>query len=166
MRRTSNRYWFFLLYMYIFDIMSKYDAILYVDPSIDINEDDRRYTSPGKTPVGHDSYFNIAYDWDDPKLYDKCSFGQTLKTALNNMGDGWSCDVTDFRKWVVVNMRHHNTITGRTSSKTYLVVFKHKGDGIVMSTHNRYRTISGAEQAISYIKSSASSLRDSNQTKI
>jgi hypothetical protein len=146
--------------------MKKYDAILYVDFPESINEDDRRYASPGKGMSGVDKYFQGSRDWDDPKLYDRYSFGNTLKTALNSMGDEWFCEVTDFRKWVVVNIKHHNTITGRTSSKTYLVVFKQKGDGIVMSTHNRYRTISGVEQAISYIKSSASSLRDSNQTKI
>lgn len=144
--------------------MKKYDAILYVTPEETINEVDRKNAS--RSPIGQDKYFKNAWDWDDPKLYDQFSFGQTLKSALNGLGAEWSCNVTDFNKWVVVEMSHHNSITGRTSSKTFLVVFQEKGNGIVLSTHNKYRSISGVEQAISYIRNTSSSLRDSNQTKL
>jgi hypothetical protein len=81
------------------------------------------------------------------------------------MGNDFSSRVTDFGKWVTVDISHHNHITGRTSSKTFLIVFQQKGDGIVLSTHNRYRTISGVDQAASYIKSVASSLQNNTQSK-
>lgn len=144
--------------------MKKYDGILYIDNIECINEDDRRVASRGS--VGYDKYFQGSTSWDDPKLYSQFSFGQSLKSALNSMGPEWSCNVTDFKKWVVAEIQHHNIITGRTSSKTFLIVFKQKGDGIILSTHNKYRTISGVEQAISYIRSASTSLRDSNQTKL
>lgn len=144
--------------------MKKYDAILYVEPESLINEADRKNASKGMSGVN--KYFKGSRDWDDPKLHNPYSFGQSLRSALNNLGGGWSCSVTDFNKWVVVEMCHHDVITGRTSSKTFLVVFQEKGDGIVLSTHNKYRSISGVEQAISYIKSASSTLRDTNQTKL
>lgn len=144
--------------------MKKYDGILYIDDIEYITEDDRRVASQGT--VGYDKYFQGSVNWDDPKLYSQFSFGQSLKNALNSMGAEWSCKVTDFKKWVVAEVQHHNTITGRTSSKTFLIVFKQKGDGVILSTHNKYRTISGVEQAISYIRSASTSLRDSNQSKL
>ena len=144
--------------------MKKYDAVLYVTPEHTINEADRK--NAAASAIGHDKYFKGSINWDDPKLHNPYSFGQSLRSALNNLGGGWSCKVTDFNKWVVVEMGHHDVITGRTSSKTFLVVFQEKGNGIVLNTHNKYRSISGVEQAISYIKSASSSLKDSNQTKL
>lgn len=144
--------------------MNKYDAILYFNPEETINESDRKNAS--KNAVGADKFVKGSLAWDDPRLFNQHSFGQILRSSLNNIGNGWSCNVTDFNKWVVVEMSHHDTVTGRTSSKTFLVVFQEKGDGIVLSTNNKYRSISGAEQAVSYIKNASGALRDSNQTKL
>lgn len=142
----------------------KYDTILYIDPSL-INENDDRYSA--KNPMDTSWKGNTQYvDWDDPKLWASNAFGRLMQNELNGMGNGFSAEVTDFAKWVVVKVNHHNYITGRTSSKTFLVVFKQKSDGIVMSTANKWRSISGYSQAVQYIKAAAQSLRSSNSNKI
>lgn len=133
--------------------MERYDAILYLEQE-NINEDDRSMAT--KTISGVDKYVKGSVNWDDPALYNSFSFGQQLKSRLNV--DGFFCEVTDFKKWVVAKMSKHDVVSGKTKSKTFLVVFKQKGDGIVLSTANRYRTISGVDQAASYIKSASSNL--------
>lgn len=146
--------------------MKKYDAILYYDQLVNEGAyDDRSYASPGST-MSNTKGFNVGINWDDPKLYAGHSFGNRLKSALDGMGSNYSNKVTDFGKWVTVEVTHHDRITGRSASKIFLVVFKQKGDGIVLSTHNRYRTISGVEQAASYIRSACGSLQGATQTKI
>jgi hypothetical protein len=141
----------------------KWDAILYVDNQI--NEADERII--GRKQINGTTKFNKgSIDWDDPRLWTAHSFGSTLRTILNGMGTGFSSEITDFGKWISVRVTYHDQITGRSSSKTFLIIFKQKGDGIVMSTHNRYRTISGVDQAGSYIRATCSSLQSSSQSKI
>lgn len=139
-----------------------YDTILYIEPLI--NEDER---TPS-TRVPDISWHGVTKytDWDDPKLYAANAFGRLMQSELNSMGSEFSAEVSDFGKWVVVKMNHHNFVTGRTSSKTFLVVFKQKNDGLVMSTANKWRSISGYGQAVSYIKSAAQSLKSSSGNKI
>lgn len=143
----------------------KYDAVLCIDQSLSesYSGDERTLTSriPGVTKG-----FTQYMDTDDPKLYNSFSFGNIVMQSLNNMGNGFSAKVTDFKKWVVVEVFHHNMITGKTSSKTFLIVFKHKGDGMIMTTHNKYRTVSGVGQAISYIKAATNSLQSDTQNRI
>lgn len=142
--------------------METYDAILYIEPSI--NEDDR---FPTKSTIDASPHGNTQYvNWDDPKLWANNAFGRLLRNELNNMGNGFSAEVTDFAKWVVVKVNHHNYITGRTSSKTFLVVFSHKEAGLVLSTANKWRSISGYSQAVSYIKAASQVLRNSSSQKI
>lgn len=141
----------------------KYDAILCVDQML--NEDDERMITR-KHPVGYNKGFSQYVDVDDPTLYNTFSFGNSVKQSLNNMGNGFSAKVTDFKKWVVVEVSYHNVITGKSASKTFLIVFKNKGDGMVMSTHNKYRSISGVEQAISYMRSAASMLQNDTQNRL
>lgn len=141
----------------------KWDAILYVDTPV--NEADERIVGT----KGIDAtirYKRGSIDWDDPKLWGPSSFGNVLRTGLSSMGSNYSCEVTDFGKWVSVRVSCHDHISGRSASKTFLIVFKQRGDGIVLSTHNRYRTISGVDQAISYIRSTCNSLQNNIQTKI
>ena len=140
----------------------KYDAILYVTPD-SINEADSRI-SGGKILAQPRSF--TMYNVDDPMLYTSFNFASAVTNSLNNMGHGYSCKVTDFKKWVVVDVSHHNSITGKTSSKVFLIVFKEKGEGIVLSTHNRFRSISGVEQAISYIRNSCGALQSDTQNRI
>lgn len=138
-----------------------YDYILQYEPEINEHERVAANKIPSQTK-GFSQYWNT----DDPKMYNAFTFGNAVRQALNNMGNGFSAEVTDFKKWVVVKANHHNTITGKTSSKTFLIVFQKKGDGMILSTHNRYRSISGVDQAISYIKSVINSLQNDTQNRI
>ena len=141
-----------------------WDAILCIDNERVCETDERVMTRKGVS--GAPRYFKGSADWDDPKLYDQFSFGNILRNSLNSMGQGYSNEVVDYGKWVCVKVTYHNTLTARSSSKNFLIVFKDKGDGIVLSTHNRYRSISGVDQAASYIKATCGSLQTDTQSKI
>jgi hypothetical protein len=146
--------------------MKQYDAILHIVPQENVNESERIFAQPGTGPGGI-SGFNRHFDADDPKMYHYLNFGNVLRQNLANWGNGFSAKITDFKKWVVVDVNYHNHITGKTASKTFLIIFKEKGTGLVLSTHNKYRTISGVDQATSYIKSACNSLQnDTNQNRI
>lgn len=147
---------------------TKYDAILYVEQPINEASYDKRVYNNGKNKyLSGPKGFNMYPDADDPMLYNAYSFGNAVRQNLQNIGNGVSCKVTDFKKWVVVEISHHDTITGKTSSKTFLIVFtKDKGSGIVLSTNNRFRTISGADQACSYIRSACSALQSDTSNRI
>jgi hypothetical protein len=143
-------------------MQKKYDAILYVEQPLNEDIVDRRVINKGKTPSqtqGFTQYSNT----DDPALYHAFSFGNAVRQSLNSMGPGYSCQVIDFKKWVVVTVTHSHMITGKSSSKTFLIVFAPDKDGIVLTTHNRYRSISGVDQACSYIKSSCQALQSDTQ---
>lgn len=144
--------------------MKKYDAILCVDDTQEIYENERRIGS--KSTDTSPRYFQGSYDYDDPQMYNNFNFARSLRSQLSGMGSGFNCRVTDFKKWVVVDMSYHDIVTGRSASKTFLVIFKKKGDGMILSTHNRYRTISGIDQAASYIRNVAGTIKDSTQSKI
>ena len=140
---------------------TKYDAILVVENAI--NEgigDDRMYSK--KYDPSQKGMKNFP-DWEDPKMHAQFTFGSSLRNDLESLGRGYSVKVTDFKKWVVVDIEHHNHVSGKTAGKTFLIVFKEKGDGIVLSNHNRYRTISGPGQASSYIRSAIGSLTTATQ---
>lgn len=149
---------------------SKYDAVLICDTEDYINEsyDKRVHTRDNVGKITGTPYV----DWDDPRLHANDAFGKRMQSELNNWGSGYSAEVTDFGKWVVVDVKHHNAMTGRTSSKTFLVVFTGgpKGNdpagGIVLTTATKWRTISGYAQAISYIKYAASALEYSTSQKL
>lgn len=151
---------------------SKYDAVLICNVNDFITEEfgDDRYKAGAN--VGRD-YGKVQYFWyDDPKLYAQNAFGRCIQNDLNNWRQGFSAKVTDFGKWVVVDVTHHNHITGRSASKTFLVVFDggpkgtDKAGGMVLTTANKYRTISGYAQASSYIKSAVAALESSTSQKI
>jgi hypothetical protein len=95
-----------------------------------------------------------------------------MASELNNWRSGYSAKVSDFGKWVVVEVTHHDYISGRSASKTFLVVFDggpkgtDKGGGMVLTTANKYRTISGYSQAVSYIKSVAGALESATSQKL
>lgn len=151
---------------------SKYDAVLICNETNEcISEayDKRVNTNDG---YGKTTGPTTYVDWDDPTLYASNAFGKRMQSELSSLGQGYSAEVSDFGKWVVVNIKHHNVITGRTSSKVFLVVFTggKKGNdpagGLVVSNANKWRTISGFSQAISYIRSAASALEYSTSQKI
>jgi hypothetical protein len=141
------------------------DVVLYFD---NINEamDDRNYATK--------SYGGVAVpikgqyvDYIDPKLYANWSFGKQLRSELNNMGNGFSCEVCDFGKEVVARVTYNDTVTGRSSTKTFLITFTgNKGDAYVKSHSNKWRSISGISQAAQYIRSISSGLLSSAQQKM
>ena len=144
-------------------MQKKYDAILVIENPINESTDKRMYNK-GQT---RDVTRSFTQYWsDDVKLYSTFSFGNAVRQSLNGMGAEYSCQVTDFKKWVVVTVTHSNMITGKSASKTFLIVFDQNKDGIVLSTHNRYRSISGVEQACSYIRNVCNSLASDTQNKI
>lgn len=145
----------------------KYDTVLFVKPNInEAYEPTDRRSAGRKTISATKGRDNINISYIDPKYYSANAFGQRLRSTLHNMSTGFSSKVTDFGQWVVAEVSYHDTMTGRSASKTFLVVFTDGPDGMVMSTHNRYRSISGIEQAASYITSACSSLRNSTSSQI
>ena len=151
--------------------LSKYDAVLICNLD-EINEgygDERTMTGAGP---GRD-YGKVQYTWyDDPRLYASNAFGRMMQAELNSWSRGYSSKVTDFGKWVIVEVTYHHYVTGRSASKTFLVVFDggpkgtDKAGGMILSTANKYRTISGYSQAVSYIKSVSSALETACQQKL
>jgi hypothetical protein len=147
----------------------KYDAILCVNQIL--KENDERMIAR-RAPIGYNKGFTQYVDVDDPKLYNSFTFGNAVRQSLNNMGNGFTARVTDFKKWIVVDVSHHNTITGKSASKTFLIVFDGgpKGNdpagGMVLTTASKWRTISGTSQAVSYIKSASSALESETSKKL
>lgn len=146
--------------------MNNIDTILYIDPTC-VNEvkttgDERMVTTQQyvTTPQG------LPYYREDPSLWSQASFGQQLQSGLNGLGKGWNAEVTDFKKYVVAKVEYHNVVTGRTSGKTFLIIFNPDNSGIVMNTQAKWRSISGYSQALSYISSCAQSLRSETNNRI
>lgn len=142
----------------------KFDAILYVIPDEnDVFEADSRLMTTKQnsaTPAGPNGY-RI-----DPALWGSNTFGSSLQSSIGNLGTGWWCEVTDFKKYIVVTVGYHNIITGRTAHKVFLIIFEDKGNGIVMSTMSKWRTISGYAQAASYIISASRALQNETNSKL
>lgn len=122
---------------------------------------DVRATSAITGPNYDKGAYSTYLQYQDPKLYASWAFGKQLQNSLTNVGYGYSAEVSDFGKYVSVKMSYSNPPTGKTASKTFLVVFDPDGKkGNIFQTSNRYRTFSGVSQAASYIKSCVNSLRD------
>lgn len=153
--------------------LSKYDAVLVLNMDDAINEgygDKRSYAGAG---WGKDTAGTGPDFWyDDPRLYASNAFGKAMLSDLNGWRQGYSAKVSDFGKWVVIEVTYHHHVTGRSASKTFLVVFDggpkgtDPGGGMVLSTANKWRTISGYSQASSYIKSASTALESGTQSKL
>jgi hypothetical protein len=145
--------------------LNQIDTILYFD-SINEEYDDRNYQT--KQYGGQATPIKGGYiDFVDPKLYASWSFGKQIRNDLNNIGAGFSCEVSDFGKEIVVRVTHSDTVTGRSASKTFLITFTgNKGDAYVKSHSNKWRSISGVSQAAQYIRSACSPLSSVNQQKM
>ena len=139
--------------------MKKYDTILYINPLI-LEYDDRNYSTKG--PTSHDGGPMGIPGRDDPKMYSSQNFGRIIQSSLSSIGQGYWAEVTDFGKYISVLVGYHNTVSGKSVTKNFLIVFDGKlGDGYVFNTHSRWRSISGLTQATDYIKSSVSNLKNS-----
>lgn len=151
--------------------IEEFDGVLVLDKDT-VNEGDlNNFTGLGPGDIRATSattgphYDRGAYsdylNYQDPKLYASWSFGKQLQNSLSNPGNGYGCEVSDFGRYVTVKVTYSNPPTGRTASKSFLIVFDPDGKkGNIFQTSNRYRTFSGLSQATSYIKSCMSSLRD------
>ena len=140
-----------------------FDYILLYNP---INEDlavDKRNYSRKLPSIDYNPrgmYIGVR----DPKLMTSWNFGKQLQRNLNNLGAGFNCQVFDCGGEVAVTISHNQIDTGRTASKTFIIVFDNKsGDGIIKSSSTRWRTVSGLGQVESYIRSVASNLASDTQ---
>ena len=142
----------------------EYDAILVVEPERTVTEAnvDKRMAGSHVDPKTGGKFVDI----DDPVLYTNNSFGRQLQDMLNGIGRGYWSEVTDFGKWVSVTVGHHNVVTGRSATKTFMIVFKPNNSGLVMSSSTKWRTISGVGQAASYIRSAVSPLEYATANKM
>ena len=146
--------------------MDKIDTVLYVNESINEGIYDDRFIGTDSTDARIKWGKGGSYNYDDPTLYANNAFGRGLASELNRLGDGFSAEVCDFGKWVTVRVSHTNYITGKTSSKIFLVVFSNKSKGIVLSTANKWRSIDGYSQAASYIRAAMNGLKSDTQSKL
>lgn len=141
-----------------------YDYILILDKDIyEAQTDPRSYTTklPSVDVNPNGNYIGVR----DPKLMMNWAFGKQLQRDLNSIGSGFTCQVFDVGGEVAVTITHTSTVTGRTASKSFIIVFDNKnGLGTIKSSSTRWRTISGVGQAVSYIRSVASNLTSYTQT--
>ena len=141
----------------------EFDTILILDNNLNEGADPRSIS----TSITNTSYYGDKYLQLDPFLKSPVAFGRAIQRSLNSIGDGYSCSVDDFGGSVVVKMTYTNVATARSASKTFLIRFNgKKGDGMVMSSSAKYRTISGIDQAVSYIRSASSVLVNSTNSQI
>lgn len=138
---------------------SKYDAILVVQQRVDERNTDKRMSSTGGSPSGGGWGSQTGFlDYYGPEVYGSMSFGHQVARSLGS-NNGYGVEVSDFGAWCVVRVTYNSVPTGRSASKTFLIVFQDKSKGIVLSTSNKWRTIDGWSQAVSYISSSMSAVR-------
>ena len=141
-----------------------YDYILVLDNTLnEATTDPRNYNTklPSIDVNPQGQYIGVR----DPKLMASWAFGKQLQRDLNNIGSGFSCQVFDCGGEVAVTITHCTPDTGRTASKSFIIVFDSKsGNGTIKSSSTRWRTISGIGQAESYIRSVASNLTSYTQT--
>lgn len=141
--------------------MEKIDTILFVTDNNHVNEvnvDSRMHSGGLHAPAwGSKTGYLDSYG---PDIYSQMAFGNVMQRAINDPSNGITCEVSDFGPWVSVRVTAHNTVSGRSATKVFMVVFQAKTKGIVMSTSNKWRTIDGYQQAISYIRSASSALKN------
>lgn len=96
------------------------------------------------------------YDW---RVWSGSGYGKRLQAALGG-GNGYAFEVTDMGQYVSVRATYHNSATGKTVSKTFIIVFDDPkfGDGRIFATSTKWRTISSLDQAASYIRSTIQSM--------
>ena len=139
-------------------------TVLYIQPE-NLNEGADRRSINTKMVNGLDQGPNGIVNYDDPKLYTATNFGRQLQTMLSNSNNFWA-EVSDFGRYVVVTAGYHNTISGRSATKHFVIAFDPDGVGTVFTSATKWRSISGVSQAASYIKSACNPLESSASNKI
>lgn len=139
-------------------------TVLYIQPE-ELNESADRRSVNTKMVNGLDRGPNGIVNYDDPKLYTATNFGRQLQTMLSNSNNFWA-EVSDFGRYVVVTAGYHNTVSGRSATKHFVIAFDPDGVGTVFTSATKWRSISGVSQAASYIKSACNPLESSASNKI
>lgn len=139
-------------------------TVLYIQPE-NLNEGADRRSINTKMVNGLDQGPNGIVNYDDPKLYTATNFGRQLQTMLSNSNNFWA-EVSDFGRYVVVTAGYHNTVSGRSATKHFVIAFDPDGVGTVFTSATKWRSISGVSQAASYIKSACNPLESSASNKI
>ena len=139
-------------------------TVLYIQPE-NLNEGADRRSVNTKLVNGLDRGPNGIVNYDDPKLYTATNFGRQLQTMLSNSNNFWA-EVSDFGRYVVVTAGYHNTVSGRSATKHFVIAFDPDGVGTVFTSATKWRSISGVSQAASYIKSACNPLESSASNKI
>lgn len=137
----------------------KFDVILQLDNTINEAADSRIKFGGGVTQpfIGHS---DLKY-WYGIDPNSQLSYGSYVRNSLNTMGSEYSVKVTDMGSDIIVEVSCHNQQVGKSAQKTFLIKLSDKnGKGWVKAAANRYRTINGVDQAISYIRSASSSLKN------
>lgn len=133
-----------------------FDTILEIDNIVNEAGGDTRVNF-STTPTMQNIDF---YRGSDPNA--QFAYGQIVKRNLESgLGTGYGVKVADFNTDVVVEVSYNDVKTGRTAQKLFLIKLSNKkGNGVVKAQSNRFRTINGIDQAVSYIRSSSMSLRN------
>ena len=139
-------------------------TVLYIQ-SENLNEGADRRSVNTKMVNGLDRGPNGIVNYDDPRLYTATNFGRQLQTMLSNSNNFWA-EVSDFGRYVVVTAGYHNTVSGRSATKHFVIAFDPDGVGMVFTSATKWRSISGVSQAASYIKSACNPLESSASNKI
>lgn len=139
-------------------------TVLYIQPE-NLNEGADRRSVNTKMVNGLDRGPNGIVNYDDPKLYTATNFGRQLQNMLPNSNNFWA-EVSDFGRYVVVTAGYHNTVSGRSATKHFVIAFDPDGVGTVFTSATKWRSISGVGQAASYIKSACNPLESSASNKI
>lgn len=84
------------------------------------------------------------------------SVGGTVRNSLQ-MGSGYTTEVVDFGEVVTVRISYTNTKNGKSAGQNFAILFDGQKFN-VKSTFARWRSCNDVGQAISYIRSRASSL--------
>ena len=139
-------------------------TVLYIQQE-ELNESADRRSVNTKMVNGLDRGPNGIVNYDDPKLYTATNFGRQLQNMLSNSNNFWA-EVSDFGRYVVVTAGYHNTVSGRSATKHFVIAFDLDGVGTVFTSATKWRSISGVSQAASYIKSACNPLESSASNKI
>lgn len=99
--------------------------------------------------------YTPAIHYDPDASY---ALGPQIRSGLS-LGSGYYVEVADFGAAVVVKVTYTQISTSKGASMTFLVTFNSKnGGGTVYANAKRHRSVSDYSQAISYIRSYATTL--------
>lgn len=138
----------------------QFDVILQLDNTINEAIADKRIKFGGEVTQPFIGHSDLKY-WYGIDPNSQLSYGSYVRSSLNTMGSEYSVKVTDMGSDIIVEVSCHNQQVGKSAQKTFLIKLNDKnGKGWVKAAANRYRTINGVDQAISYIRSASTSLKN------